>query len=92
VIIGQILFFALSYDDSVKFTGVVADSALDALSLVQMMNLFLVSCDSFLGTFLGANMTPRAGLLVHFIVKEGFADPSRAFLVPDVRLVLIAKV
>jgi hypothetical protein len=57
------------YKNGIEFTGIIADTAFDALVLVQLMEFFLFTADGFLGAFTRADVTPGTGFGINFIVK-----------------------
>ena len=69
-------------NNRVKFAAIIADAALDAFVLVQLMGFFLFTADGILWASAKADLASRAGFGVDFIMKKRFANPSRAFLVP----------
>jgi hypothetical protein len=68
----------------VELTRLVADSALDALFLVNGMGLFLFAADSFLRALSKTDVAAVAFLLVYLIVEEPFTNSCTALLVANV--------
>jgi len=70
--------YLISHDSTnrncIKFTGIIADTAFDALGLIELMRLFLVTGDGFLRTFSCAGLTASAFFRIDFVMEKHFAD------------------
>jgi hypothetical protein len=85
-------FLDLANLDGIKFTGVVANAALDAFFLIDDVQFFLFTGYGLLRALPKAHMASGAVFLVDFIMKQRFAYAGRTFLVPNVGLVFITEI
>jgi hypothetical protein len=78
--------------DSIKFTSLVADAALDAFFLVDVVQFFLFTGYGFLRAFAEAHLASGAVFFINFIMKERFTDTGRTFFILYVRFILFTEI
>jgi hypothetical protein len=78
-------------NNCIKFTAIIANTALDAFFLVKLMRHFLFTADSVLGTFSETDLTSCAEFRVYLIMEERFADPGRTFFIADMGFIFIPE-
>jgi hypothetical protein len=80
------------YENGVKLTRLIADSAVDAFFLVNGMGFFLLTGNGFLGTLSETDVAAVTFLFVYLVVEETFTDSCAALLVVNVIQVFVLEI
>ena len=79
-------------NNSIKFAGIVANTAFDTFVLVQLMRGFLFAGDDIFRASFCTQGASGAGFRIDFVVEQILADTCRAFFVLDMGFVLVTEI